>query len=373
MYKAFEKLVGTDVDDLSKLVEATPSCLKVVAKDGTLLQMNPKGLSLIDAKDFNRVAGNDVYDLVCPEDRSRYMAFNEQVCAGESGTMIFDIIGLKGKRRTMETFAGPYTLTTGEVAQIAITNDISERVQNEQAILEQEQALEDAARLSSLGEFAANIAHEINNPLAIIYGNAQLLEMELATLDPAKAGSVHQTLNTMISTIERTSKIITSLKNFSRTPDYGDLKWVRAVEVVNDTLSLCSQRFVDRGIQVHISIPHSVHVLCEPVGLNQIFMNLLNNSSDAITGTQGAWIRVETQIVESKLQITVTDSGPGIPQNIQKKLLQPFFTTKEPGKGTGLGLSISASTLERMHGRLFYNAKHPNTQFVLEFTKHKNA
>lgn len=373
MYKSFEKLVGADVDDLIKLVEATPSCLKVVAQDGTLLQMNPAGLKLIEAKDFNTVAGNDVYDLVCEEDRQAFIDFNERVCSGKTDTLIFDIVGLGGTRRTMESFAGPYTLTSGEVAHIAITNDVTERFRNQRAILEQEQALEDAARLSSLGEFAANIAHEINNPLAIIYGKAQLIQMELAALGKEKSVGIQQSLNTMIETIERTSQIIASLKNFSRIPDYSDLKWVRLVDIIEDTLSLCSQRFVDRGIQVHVSIPHSLHLLCEPVGLNQIFMNLLNNASDAITGTDSAWIRVESQIVEGKMQITVTDSGPGIPKAIRKKLLQPFFTTKEPGKGTGLGLSISASTMERMMGRLFYNHKHPHTQFVLEFTKYKNA
>ena len=118
------------------IVETTPECVKLVAGDGTLLHMNSVGLTMVQADSGETVIGTCVYDLVAPEDRERYREFNESVCRGERSSIDFDIVGLKGMRRHMETHAAPLQNADGSCVQLAITLDITERRRAEQALRE---------------------------------------------------------------------------------------------------------------------------------------------------------------------------------------------------------------------------------------------
>ena len=126
-----KKLVGNTEQNLREMIAATPSCLKIVDEEGRLLAMNPQGIQLIEAPDEDSVVGVDVYSLVQEDLRERFIELNRKVCSGQNGHLIFEIIGLEGTKRWMETHAAPYALTNGEYAQIAITNDITEKVGRE--------------------------------------------------------------------------------------------------------------------------------------------------------------------------------------------------------------------------------------------------
>jgi len=115
------------------IVETTPECVKLVAADGTLLHVNSVGLSMVEADSSEAVIGKCVYDLIAPEDRERYQEFNERICGGERGSTEFDIVGLKGQRRHMETHAAPLKTTDGSCVQLAVTLDITERKAAEEA------------------------------------------------------------------------------------------------------------------------------------------------------------------------------------------------------------------------------------------------
>ena len=109
------------------IVETTPECVKLVAADGTLLHMNSVGLSMVEADSSEAVVDKCVYDLIAPEDRERYREFNERICGGERGSAEFDIVGLKGQRRHMETHAAPLQTADDSCVQLAVTLDITER------------------------------------------------------------------------------------------------------------------------------------------------------------------------------------------------------------------------------------------------------
>lgn len=109
------------------VMEATSECVKLVAKDGTLLHINSVGLALIDAQSIDIVKGKNVFDLIAPEDRDRYQRFHEKICAGEKGSMEMDIIGLNGLRRRVETRAVPLRISDGTLTHLAVTRDITER------------------------------------------------------------------------------------------------------------------------------------------------------------------------------------------------------------------------------------------------------
>ncbi len=109
------------------IVDTTPECVKLVARDGTLLHMNASGLGMIGADCFEMVEGQSVYDVIASEDRERFRTFNEQVCDGARGSLEFDIVSLTGVRRHMETHAAPFRNSDGQVVQLAVTRDISAR------------------------------------------------------------------------------------------------------------------------------------------------------------------------------------------------------------------------------------------------------
>jgi PAS domain S-box-containing protein len=130
------KAVETEAKEYYRtIIETTPECVKVVAPDGTLLQMNSAGVAMVGATSVGQVEGKNVYDLIAPEDRDRFREFNERICRGEKGSLEFDTIGLTGQRCHMETHAAPLQHSDGEIVQLAVTRDITERKRVERAAL----------------------------------------------------------------------------------------------------------------------------------------------------------------------------------------------------------------------------------------------
>jgi len=127
------------------IVETTPECVKLVAADGTLLQMNPSGLAMLSAGSLDRVVGNSVYDIIAPHDRERFHAFNKRVCGGEKGSLEFDLVGFDGVTRHVETHAAPLHMEDGRVVQLAVTRDITERARVQQQLRKSEEGLRNLA------------------------------------------------------------------------------------------------------------------------------------------------------------------------------------------------------------------------------------
>jgi PAS domain S-box-containing protein len=133
------------------MIQASPDCVKLVRFDGTLLQINAAGLSLLEAPDEASVLGASVYDVVAPEHKAGFQAFNERVCRGEGGKLQFEIVGLRGTRRSMESSAVPLPLANGELAHLAIVRDVSPRVLADRALADSRARLDYAVRLSGVG------------------------------------------------------------------------------------------------------------------------------------------------------------------------------------------------------------------------------
>lgn len=126
-------------DHLRAVIETSPECVKLVARDGTLLRINASGLAMVESDKEVLVTGTNIYDVIAPEHRERFRAFNEAVCDGAKGTLEFDIIGLRGTRRHMETHAAPLRNEDGRIVQLALTHDITKRKQTEAALRESEE------------------------------------------------------------------------------------------------------------------------------------------------------------------------------------------------------------------------------------------
>lgn len=236
---------------------------------------------------------------------------------------------------------------------------------SQQTVLDQQQTIVASAKMSALGEMAGGIAHEINTPLGSIAMLASELELDAkaGVSDPAMILDVSGDIK---RTVERIGSIVKSLRTFARDSQNDDLKPFQFKQIASETLNLCKERFVNHGVKLIYDESRSDFTLnCRPTEISQILLNLMNNSVDAIELQPEKWIRLECLRRGSDVLISVIDSGPGIPEGVAKKMMQPFYTTKEIGKGTGLGLSISRSIAEAHGGLLELDTTGPNTKFVL--------
>lgn len=247
--------------------------------------------------------------------------------------------------------------------------DITEDIEIERQVAEARASMISSTKMAALGEMSGGIAHEINNPLTVIQARSfQLTQMlDSNKLDPVK---IRQAAESISRTAEKIARIIKSLRSFARDGAFDPFDIVPVKRIVEETLEFCRTRFYNHGIEVEMTpISEDLEIECRIVQIEQVLLNLLNNSFDAIEALPEKWVRVEVIDSEPTLEIRVIDSGNGIPLAIADKIMHPFFTTKEVGKGTGLGLSISSGIVKSHNGELFIDHMAPNTTFVIRLPK----
>lgn len=227
--------------------------------------------------------------------------------------------------------------------------DANRRLTDAQAKLVQ------AAKMASLGELVAGIAHEINNPLAFILahqGTVERLLGELPEAEPQVATrSIEKARNrigAMRLGLTRIQELVLNLRKFSRL-DEGERALVNVPEAIETVLALIQHKLGDR-IAVERTFSGRAEIHCTPALLNQVVMNILGNAADAMP--EGGTIRVTTRSSEANDEIRISDTGPGIPEKLREKIFEPFFTTKPVGAGTGLGLAIAYSVVQAHSGSL---------------------
>ncbi len=207
-------------------------------------------------------------------------------------------------------------------------------------------------RLASVGQLAAGTAHEINNPLAIIYARAQLLQYR--ETDPKKRKELEQ----ITEQIERISSILTNLMGFAR-PAPPKLEKLALNEVLNKSLALIESVCVKHRITIVRDFSaDSPQIKGDPNQLEQVFLNLLINAQHAMEGKGGTLTVFSRMSDDGKvLHVGIADTGVGIPKENLPKIFDPFFTTKEDGKGTGLGLSTSYGIINNHYGDITVNSE----------------
>ncbi len=236
----------------------------------------------------------------------------------------------------------------------------------EEKLLQEQMKLISSSKMASLGEMAGGIAHEIMNPIAIIDGfSVRLVRMlESGQIDKE---TITTAITKIRATVERITKIITSLRNYARDGENDAFTEVKIADVINDTLEFCRQKIGYRKIELRVDpIDANLALDCRPIQISQVILNLLSNSADAVEALADRWIQIQVSQIKNRIQVRVVDSGPGIRQEIQDKIMKPYFTTKPAGKGTGLGLSISRAIVESHRGTLTIDKSCANTCFILD-------
>lgn len=254
-----------------------------------------------------------------------------------------------------------------------LAEEMHQNYLNSQALIRnQEATILESQKMATLGEMASSIAHEINNPLAIIVGNVHLLTRQFSKLeeDETRKTSLEH-LDKIGKTALRIEKIVKGMRHFSRDASLDDMRVVKVNDLIEDSLTLCHERFRNGNVTLNVKVTCTGEIYCRDTQISQVILNLLNNSFDAIQSLDDKWVEIIVQEVDSQVEIVITDSGLGIPKEIQQKIFMPFFTTKEIGKGTGLGLSISRGIVESHKGTFKIDQNHPHTRFIIQLPAHK--
>lgn len=266
---------------------------------------------------------------------------------------------------TISMIASP----SGEVAHLII-RDITNRLIMEAQLKEYNESLEDmvtrrtielekahddllqAGKMAAIGELASGVAHEINNPIAIISGYAEDLMDNIKAGSPERTGrdQVIAALTMITAQAERCMDITNSLLNFARRQDIFispvNINQL-AVAAQNMALHKSGEKRVRMENRLNTALPH---INSDLNIINQILLNIYNNAMDAIE-REGV-ITTVTALEDGRVSVSIEDTGIGIPQDVMPKIFDPFFTTKPVGKGTGLGLSLCRQLVERLKGKI---------------------
>ena len=224
---------------------------------------------------------------------------------------------------------------------------------NEEKAVMNEKVIE-AGRLASIGELAAGIAHEINNPVAIMVEEAGWIEDLLSDEEPASDSNIEE-LRRSVGQIrtqgQRCKEITHKLLSFARKTDPRKID-VNINEIVMDTISLLKQKTRYANVKIEANLePDLPPVSASPSELQQVMVNLVNNAVDAI-GSSGGQVDLSSKSMNGQVILQIKDTGKGIPEAVLAKIFDPFFTTKPVGQGTGLGLSICFGIINKMGGEI---------------------
>lgn len=359
------------------LAENANDAILILAADGCVKFSNNRS-SEISGYSNRRIKGMHFSSLIHPSELPTMKRRFEKRISGEEIVRTYEtrVMRENGKVIPVE-ITGARTIWQEEPADVVIIRDISERKQAEEMFQEQQQQLMRVDKLASLGELVAGVAHEVNNPNQAIAMNARFLQDgisdlfslaesgEKADADMRLAGiqydefksSAQTALSEMNTSTMRIDHIVKELKRFVRGGSSGDFVQSDINRIVRTVAEL--SRYIIRNSTDQFSLdlsPNLPEVLADHIALEQVILNLLQNSCQALS-RRDQKVTIKTRAEDGYVNIVVSDEGIGIPEQDIPRLTQSFFTTKEGRGGTGLGLTVSSRIIREHRGSISFESE----------------
>ncbi|MEJ2115790.1 MAG: ATP-binding protein [Gammaproteobacteria bacterium] len=358
-----KKLIEKEIR-LSTVFESQPECIKLQDEEGVVLEMNQAGLCLLEVDNSSDVIGKTVYEFISSEHHSEYRKLTKNVFAGYNQIMEFKINGKKGAERWLETNAVPLR-DQGQniIALLASTRDVTERKNLERKLQKRQMELDHVCKVSTMGEVASGIAHELNQPLCAISSYAETCSTLLNFKDTT---SLKETLLLISEQAQRASQIVSWIRGLACKRDIN-LTDLNIGELLTDvkTMSkyILEQHKVELSIEMEKALPDAIG---DRVQLEHVFINLIKNAAEAMSrDLRKRKITIKAyQDLDGNILLSVKDNGTGIPKENESKVLNPYFTTKRDG--LGMGLSICRSIINAHKGRLWVEQSNEHgTEFII--------
>ncbi|MBM7577994.1 PAS domain-containing sensor histidine kinase [Jeotgalibacillus terrae] len=328
------KLSVSELNYLKHVLDQS-SIVTIIDRDRNILYANEQFGQLMKHRPVDIIGKSlDVLNARCHPD-SFYEAMWETVYQGEIWSGEIQTENKDGETRWTNTQIFPFVNDSGQATFIFVSHDITHAKEAEQLVLRSE-------KLSVLGELAAGIAHEIRNPLTSLKGFTALLE------EGETATNKKTYISVIKSEIDRIEHTVNELMMLAK-PKKAQLMPLKIEELVRSVCEFLKPEFTMKNIELSCNGHHpSAEVLCEGNQIKQVVMNVLKNAVEAMN--RGGRIHISYRYEEKKMAIIVKDDGPGMPEEVLKKIDTPFYTTKPTGNG--LGIPVCLNIMKLHHGEM---------------------
>jgi two-component system C4-dicarboxylate transport sensor histidine kinase DctB len=287
--------------------------------------------------------------------RQRRRALASQQAARAALQEANDALELRVQERTAEL----------NQANAALVVEVGERRRTEEQLRAAQADLVQAGKLATLGQMAAGITHEINQPLTALRA---LSDNACQQLEIGRTSDVARNLRSIAGLTERIGRITAQLKSFA---------WKASVPVepillattVSNALEILRARIERESVDLQVAVPPTARVACDAYRLEQVLLNLVSNALDAMKDRPRRQLRIEARSEGRRIHVAVADTGPGMPEAVMQRLFEPFFTTKSAGEGLGLGLVISNSIVRAFGGSLRAHSGADGTVFEFDLER----
>ncbi|RMG74734.1 MAG: DUF3365 domain-containing protein [Nitrospirae bacterium] len=339
-----------------RIFEGSKDTILIADCSGLIQDINPSGLEMLRCNDKGKILSSvTLYDLFLSHDE--YVRFTKRM----------QTIGY------VKEYETKLKMINGEVIDVLITanyrTDEEGKICGYEAIIKDitswkrfQEQLKEADRLASIGEMAAGLAHEINNPLSIIMGYTGMLLKEFKENNPKR-----DDLEIIYKNTEACKKIVEDLLKFSRKTETRPRR-TNINSIIDEVVDFLSYRLEEKEVHINKELDTGMpDIMVDAEKIKQVFVNMLVNAWQAVDEGGSIWIRTYMNADQTRAIIEIEDNGCGIRPEHKSRVFEPFFTTKEPGEGTGLGLSVSYGIVKEHGGEIFLNSTPgEGTVFVIE-------
>jgi PAS domain S-box-containing protein len=350
------------------IVENSSDLIMLTEPDGTITYLSPACYHVLEY-DINDLL-NTKKDTVYEEDAEKYQTnFVYAIRKGQNGSNVeYRILTKEGKIKWV-SHSWSVIFQNDEVPSVklivSLLRDITSLKNTEKQKEEMQKQIFLSSKLASIGELAAGIAHEINNPLAVIQGTIDIIDNEMEE-KKIENELIHSVIDKQGRSVQRIATIVNGLRVYARM-DTSVEELVDIHKVIEDSLSLVEFIYKKESIEIEKKLNAKASCIVGNTGkIQQVIMNLLSNAKDALKDKEIKKITLSTENSSQYLVMKIHDNGCGIPKENIDKIFDTFFTTKPVGQGTGLGLGIVHSIINSVRGTINVESKiNIGTTFII--------